>query len=220
MSVSSWALGAATGLVCCRYGTISLVWGLTPSEGAFALGAVAIVAPLVGWRRTSVVVVLGLGVRTRRHPGQRDTDRGTRHARAAAGTHVVREPWRGCHRARGPCGASTSGRGCATGCAPVTGHSWSRPRSRWVHAPTRRASRPSRGDRAGRPRHRGRSPSVGPPRAHCAVRDRPHRHPWRWETRPVKTEDLVILPEFTAGTTTPGSSDSSGPSRPRRRLPR
>lgn len=58
VSVSSWGLGAATGLVFCLYGITSSVWGLAVSEGAFALGAAAIVAPLVGPRRTMIYVGL------------------------------------------------------------------------------------------------------------------------------------------------------------------
>jgi uncharacterized protein with PQ loop repeat len=58
ISVSSWGLGAGTGMVFCLYGLRSGVWSLALSEGAFALGAGLVVAVVVGWSRV-IPSVLG-----------------------------------------------------------------------------------------------------------------------------------------------------------------
>lgn len=60
VSLSSWGLGALTGLVFCLYGISSHVWSLTLSEGAFAIGATFIVGTLIGKVRTVLYCVLGV----------------------------------------------------------------------------------------------------------------------------------------------------------------
>lgn len=61
VSLSSWGLGALTGLVFCLYGISSHVWSLALSEGAFAIGATFIVSTLIGRVRTGIYCVIGAG---------------------------------------------------------------------------------------------------------------------------------------------------------------
>jgi MtN3 and saliva related transmembrane protein len=60
LSVESWALGGATGLLFMLYGLRSGVWGLLLSEGAFALGAFLILLVAVGWKKMLIWLLLSL----------------------------------------------------------------------------------------------------------------------------------------------------------------
>lgn len=60
VSVSSWILGAATGLVFALYGISTHVWSLVGSEGAFAVGALVVVGTVIGLRRTLTLAALAV----------------------------------------------------------------------------------------------------------------------------------------------------------------
>jgi uncharacterized protein with PQ loop repeat len=60
VSVSSWAVGAITGLVFCLYGIKTSVWSLTVSEGAFAVGAALLISTIQGVKKTAAYVALAV----------------------------------------------------------------------------------------------------------------------------------------------------------------
>jgi uncharacterized protein with PQ loop repeat len=60
VSVLSWTLGGLTGLLFALYGVRSHVWSLVLSEGAFTIGALLIVAALIGIKKTLGLVGLSV----------------------------------------------------------------------------------------------------------------------------------------------------------------